>query len=66
MTLQSTRPPLIQRAGAIARALVVDGAIVGGAFTIFVGVDMIHRPSALIFSGLTFITFGLLAAVRRT
>lgn len=65
MTLQSPRPPLAERVGAIARAVVTDGAIVGGAFTVFVGVDMIHRPAALIIAGLTFVAFGLLAAARR-
>lgn len=64
MTLKSPQPPLAERAGAIARALAPDITAGVGAALFVAGVDMIHRPSALIAAGLLCLAVGLLAARR--
>jgi hypothetical protein len=64
MTLKSPQPPLAERAGAIARALGTDLAGLSGAVLIVAGIEMIHRPSALIVGGLILIALSVLAARR--
>lgn len=64
MTLKSPQPPLSERAGAIARSLGVDSAGIGGTLLVIAGVDMMHRPSALIVGGLLLILLSVLAARR--
>jgi hypothetical protein len=64
MTLQSPKPPLAERAGAIARALGTDLASFAGAVMIVHGVDQIHRPTAWIIAGLALLVLSVLAARR--
>jgi D-arabinose 5-phosphate isomerase GutQ len=62
MTLQSPKPPLTERAGAIARALCTDLASLAGAVMVVHGVDQIHRPTAWIIAGLALLVLSVLAA----
>lgn len=64
MTLKPPTLPPVERAGAIARAVGVDSAGIGGTLLVIAGVDMIHRPSALIVGGLMLIALSVLAARR--
>jgi hypothetical protein len=64
MTLKSPQPPLAERAGAFVRALGTDLAGLSGAILIVAGIEMIHRPSALIVAGLILIALSVLAARR--
>lgn len=65
MTLKPSTPPFTERAGAIARALLTDAAIVAGTCAVIAGLDMIARPLALIMGGLALVTLGMIMAVRR-
>lgn len=64
MTLKSPQPSLLERAGPLARAIGVDAAGLSGTLLIVVGIDMIHRPSALIAGGIILVALSLLAARR--
>ena len=64
MTLQSPQPSLLQRSAAIARPLGIDTAGLSGTVLIVAGIDMMHRPSALIAGGLILLALSLLAARR--
>lgn len=64
MPLKSPQPPLSERAGAFVRAIAPDITAGIGAALFVAGVDMIHRPSALIAAGLLCLAVGLLAARR--
>lgn len=64
MTLKSPQPPLAERAGAIARALVPDLAVGVGLALLVYGIDQIHRPTAFIVGGLIVLAIGGLAARR--
>lgn len=64
MTLKSPRPPLAERAGAIARAAGTDLASLAGAVMVVHGIDQIHRPTAWIVAGLILLALSVLAARR--